>query len=219
MSAASSTDDTARIGSRWLPVLLAAAATAGSTPAHGRPGRDIRYVGDCDVRGQDRVVPLEQAEVRSGVERGAVVVCGTPGVGWRAAARWDGPRDAWLSVVADVERWVEFLPYVVGSTGGGPPETRSVAGFTLQVRGRRADHAVRQWPEDRGLGFRIVGAPASPIREANGRWYWDDAEPGIVFYALDVDPRWWLPGGVLGRAGREGVARFVWEVRRRAGSG
>lgn len=198
--------------------VLGVAAGIRPGPARAGPTRDIRSVGSCmeAAPGAGWTVPLDEPADRNALDAGAVLVCDTPDVGWRAIAAWPDPPDALLRVAADVARWVEFLPYVVASDGGGAPDRSSTGTFTLQVRGRSASHRLQQAPSGHGLVFTVTGDPGSPLRRARGTWTADPAKPGLVFCSLDAQARWWTPAFLLRDLGRDGLGRLVWEVRREA---
>jgi hypothetical protein len=195
---------------------IAAAAAPPVDAATTREERQIQHIGPCDLDRDTWLVPLDSEPVRWALDSGAVVVCETPGLGYRSAARWKGDQATWLAVAADVADWVEFLPYVIESSGGGAPDSESTAAFTLQVRGRRAVFLLNQRPLGTGLELTFTGARGSPVHTARGAWRWSTTHPQTVLYDMDIEQRWWVPGAFMERVGREGVARFVWEVRRHA---
>ena len=203
-----------RLGSCSVAALTGFLASS----AAGATDRDIRHIGAC-VPVPTRsawTVPLDDPDARTALDHRAVLVCDTPDGGWRAAAGSPMPTASILAVAADVSRWVEFLPYVTASAGGGAVDGPSTGTFTLEVRGHSASQTLHQGPSARGLGFTVVGDPGSPLRRAVGHWYTEPDAPGVIFCALDAQARWWTPGFLLHDLGRSGLGRLVWEVRRRA---
>jgi len=198
-------------GVALIALVLPRAVTAG-------PPRDIRSVGACipEAAHAGWTVPLDAPTARAALDAGAVLVCDTPKSGWRAVTAWPDPPEALLRVAADVARWVEFLPYVVASSGGGPTDQPSNGTFTLQVRGRSASHRLEQGPSGHGLVFTVTGDPGSPLRRATGAWSADPEHPGMVWCALDAQARWWTPAFLMRDVGRDGLGRMVWEVRQEA---
>ena len=127
-----------------------------ASSAAGATDRDIRHIGAC-VPVPTRsawTVPLDDPDARTALDNRAVLVCDTPDGGWRAAAGSPMPTASILAVAADVSRWVEFLPYVTASAGGGPVDGPSTGTFTLEVRGHSASQTLHQGPSARGRGAR-----------------------------------------------------------------
>ena len=131
------------------------------------------------------------------------------------AMAWvEAPPSAVWAVILDVERYVEFLPYVTASklVDGGAELELTTKGYVTRYKQTTIDHSA-----DGYVTFEMKPLGWSPMRSTAGWWRVSAWKGGtLVVYSVDVATAWYLPKSTHDRAAAIGLPRMVELVAERA---
>ena len=166
------------------------------------------------------------ADLRASLDAGELYTTIREGEGGLGMIVANAPPSAVWSVIVDFDRYVDFLPYVTGSSVDARTDAadHSVIDCTMELttKGFVTRYTVRNtWWTDAGwMGFVMLPQPGNPLRQATGYWRveaWNgDPNRSLVTYQVDATADWWVPAFVRSKATDNAVPRVIKLVAKRA---
>lgn len=136
------------------------------------------------------------------------------------------PVDVVWKHVLDYDRYVDFMPYVTGSSADrryrDGDHVDYECSMELTTKGIVTRYTVRNHfhGDDGWMTFRMLPAGGNPLSEATGYWRvepWDaDPTRTLVAYRIDIDTAWYVPGFLKRKAADRGLPTVARLIAKRA---